>query len=150
MEKEPKPSYKWTLLALISSTYFLAQGTRQIYNTVLPQIKADFAAAGAGLSDTEFGLVGSVFTLVFGIVMPLGGFFADFFSRKWMIVIGTVLFSIGIFMSGFAAGLGLLLGRYQRASEIGCDLKLAGCSARTKKILELSGADKLFDFLAKA
>ncbi|MBQ7171390.1 MAG: STAS domain-containing protein [Clostridia bacterium] len=49
-----------------------------------------------------------------------------------------------------SSGLGLLLGRYQRASEIGCDLKLAGCSARTKKILELSGADKLFDFLAKA
>ena len=104
--------YKWRLLALVSATYFLAQGTRQIYNTVLPQIKCDFAAAGAGLSDTEFGLVGSVFTLVFGLVMPLGGLLADFFSRKWMIVAGTLLFSCGIFASGFASGIGLLLVGY--------------------------------------
>ena len=119
MGKNYTKCYKWILLALVSSTYFLAQGTRQIYNTVLPQIKADFAAAGACLTDTDFGLVSSAFTLVFGIVMPLGGFFADFFSRKWMIVIGTVLFSIGIFMSGFAAGLGLLLVAYGTVNATG-------------------------------
>ena len=31
--------YKWMLLALLSVTYFLAQGSRQIFNAVLPQIK---------------------------------------------------------------------------------------------------------------
>lgn len=104
--------YKWTLLALISATYFLAQGTRQIYNTVLPQIKADFAAGGAAFTDTDFGLVGSAFTLVFGLVLPLGGFLADFLSRKWMIVCGAVLFSVGILSSGFVAGLGALVLAY--------------------------------------
>ena len=104
--------YKWTLLALISATYFLAQGTRQIYNTVLPQIKADFAAGGASLTDTDFGLVGSAFTLVFGLVLPLGGFLADFLSRKWMIVCGATLFSAGILSSGFVAGLGALVLAY--------------------------------------
>ena len=104
--------YKWTLLALISATYFLAQGTRQIYNTVLPQIKADFAAGGAALTDTDFGLVGSAFTLVFGLVLPLGGFLADFLSRKWMIVCGAALFSAGILSSGFVAGLGALVLAY--------------------------------------
>ena len=34
------------MLALVSSAYFLAQGTRQIYNSVLPQIKFDFLAYG--------------------------------------------------------------------------------------------------------
>ena len=105
-------AYKWRLLALISATYFLAQGTRQIYNTVLPQIKADFAAAGSTLTDTDFGLVGSVFTLVFGLVLPLGGFLADFLSRKWMIVTGAAMFSVGIFSSGFVAGLGGLIVAY--------------------------------------
>jgi len=104
--------YKWTLLALISATYFLAQGTRQIYNTVLPQIKADFAAGGAAFTDTDFGLVGSAFTLVFGLVLPLGGFLADFLSRKWMIVCGAALFSVGILSSGFVAGLGALVLAY--------------------------------------
>ena len=109
MEKEDK-NYKWMLLALVSATYFLAQGTRQIYNAVLPQIKADFA--GAGLTDAKLGLVGSAFTLVFGLAIPFGGVLADLFSRKWMIVVGTVLFSVGIFFSGFVAGVGMLIAAY--------------------------------------
>ena len=60
--------------------------------------------AGDGISDAQIGLVGSVFTLVFGLAIPLGGMFADFFSRKWMVVFGTLLFAVGIFASGFAAG----------------------------------------------
>ena len=114
-----KPDYKWRLLALVSATYFLAQGTRQIYNTVLPQIKADFAAAGQALTDTDFGLVGSAFTLVFGLVLPLGGFLADFVSRKWMIVAGAALFSAGIFSSSFATGLGALVLAYGVANAAG-------------------------------
>ncbi len=110
MEKEDNKSYKWVLLALVSATYFLAQGTRQIFNAVLPQIKADFT--GAGMADVNLGLVGSAFTLVFGIAIPFGGVLADFFSRKWMIVLGTLLFAVGIFASGLAAGIGLLVVAY--------------------------------------
>ena len=106
----PSKNYKWILLALVSATYFLAQGTRQIFNTVLPQIKADFA--GAGIDDAQLGLVGSAFTLVFGLAIPFGGVLADMFSRKWMIVIGTLLFAAGIFTSGIASGIGLLVIAY--------------------------------------
>ena len=75
--------YRWMLLALLSVTYFLAQGSRQIFNAVLPQIKADFA--GAGLTDAQLGLVGSAFTLVFGLAIPFGGVLADsnLFSNFW-------------------------------------------------------------------
>ena len=110
MGKDYTKNYKWILLAMLSATYFLAQGTRQIFNAVLPQIKADFA--GAGITDAQLGLVGSAFTLVFGIAIPFGGVLADFFSRKWMIVVGTFLFSVGIFTSGLAAGVGLLVLAY--------------------------------------
>ena len=110
MAKETPIGYKWMLLALLSATYFLAQGTRQIFNTVLPQIKADFA--GVGIDDAQLGLVGSAFTLVFGLAIPFGGVLADMFSRKWMIVIGTLLFAVGIFTSGIASGVGLLVIAY--------------------------------------
>ena len=110
MLKDSSKSYKWTLLALLSATYFLAQGTRQIFNAVLPQIKAD--CAGMGLTDAQLGLVGSAFTLVFGLAIPFGGVLADIFSRKWMIVIGTLLFAMGIFTSGIATGVGLLVLAY--------------------------------------
>lgn len=110
MGKDHTRCYKWILLALVSATYFLAQGSRQIFNAVLPQIKADFA--GAGITDAQLGLVGSAFTLVFGLAIPFGGVLADFFSRKWMIVIGTLLFAVGIFTSGIATGVGLLVLAY--------------------------------------
>ena len=110
MVKTVSKNYKWILLALICATYFLAQGTRQIFNTVLPQIKADFA--GVGIDDAQLGLVGSAFTLVFGLAIPFGGVLADFFSRKWMIVVGTLLFAVGIFSSGLATGVVLLVVAY--------------------------------------
>ena len=105
-----KIDYKWVMLALVSSAYFLAQGTRQIYNSVLPQIKSDFLAYG--VTDTQLGIVGSAFTLAFGIAIPFAGLAADFFRRKWMIVAGMAIFSLGIFLSGFASGLGMLVFAY--------------------------------------
>ena len=110
MAKGSTKNYKWILLGLISATYFLAQGSRQIFNAVLPQIKADFA--GAGITDAQLGLIGSAFTLVFGLAIPFGGVLADFFSRKWMIVLGSLLFAVGIFTSGLATGVGLLVLAY--------------------------------------
>lgn len=102
--------YKWVMLALVSSAYFLAQGTRQIYNSVLPQIKSDFLAYG--ITDTQLGIVGSAFALAFGIAIPFAGLAADFFRRKWMIVTGMAIFSLGILISGFASGLGMLVFAY--------------------------------------
>ena len=84
--------YKWVMLALVSSAYFLAQGTRQIYNSVLPQIKSDFLAYG--VTDTQLGIVGSAFALAFGIAIPFAGLAADFFRRLgWMesAAVGEVL-----------------------------------------------------------
>ena len=102
--------YKWVMLALVSSAYFLAQGTRQIYNSVLPQIKSDFLAYG--VTDTQLGIVGSAFALAFGLAIPFAGLAADFLRRKWMIVAGMAIFSLGILLSGFASGLGMLVFAY--------------------------------------
>lgn len=115
-----RTDYKWIMLLLVSMAYFLAQGTRQIYSAVLPQIKAEFAIHG--ISDAQLGLVGSTFTLVFGLVIPFAGIFADIFKRKWLLVIGCILFSSGIFFSGFAKGLGMLLICYGIINAIGQSL----------------------------
>ena len=98
-----KLDYKWVVLMLVSIAYFLAQGTRLIYSAVLPQIKADFAASG--VTDAQLGLISSAFTLVFGIAIPFAGFVADFFNRKRVLVLGSFMFAVGIFVSGFATGL---------------------------------------------
>ena len=120
MVKVESKNYKWILLALLAATYFLAQGTRQIFNSVLPQIKADFA--GMGVNDAQLGIVGSAFTLVFGLSIPFGGALADVFSRKWMIVTGALLFSIGIFTSGLASSVGIIIIAYGVLNAVGQSL----------------------------
>ena len=105
---------------LVSIAYFLAQGTRLIYSAVLPQIKADFAASG--VTDAQLGLISSVFTLVFGLSMPFAGLVADLFNRKRVLVFGAFLFAVGIFVSGFASGLGMLFISYGVLNSIGQSL----------------------------
>ena len=115
-----KLDYKWVVLLLVSIAYFLAQGTRLIYSAVLPQIKADFAASG--VTDAQLGLISSAFTLVFGIAIPFAGFVADFFNRKRVLVLGSFMFAVGIFVSGFATGLGMLFISYGVINAIGQSL----------------------------
>ena len=115
-----KLDYKWVVLMLVSIAYFLAQGTRLIYSAVLPQIKTDFAANG--VTDAQLGLISSAFTLVFGIAIPFAGLIADFFNRKRVLVLGSFMFAVGIFVSGFATGLGMLFISYGVLNAIGQSL----------------------------
>ena len=108
---------KWIALAILCVTYFLQQGTRQIYNATLPQIKADFLAGG--VSDVQLGVIGSVFSLVYGVVVPFAGVAADLFGRKRIVVLALLLFSTGICASGFAGGLGMLLAMYGVLAAVG-------------------------------
>ena len=112
-----KLDYKWTVLILVSIAYFLAQGTRSIYSVVPIPIAEEF-----GVSKTELGLVSSVFTWVFGMVMPFAGLIADLFSRKVVLVIGSFMFAVGIFVSGFASGLGMLMICYGVINSVGQSL----------------------------
>ena len=105
------------MLALLSVTYLLEQGTRQIYNATLPQIRLDFLQYG--VSDAQLGMVGTVFGSVFGISILFAGFAADFLGRKRVVVVGTLVFSLGVLLAGFAAGLWALVAFYGIMNAIG-------------------------------
>ena len=104
---EENKIYKWVLLGFLWVAYFLHQGTRQIYNAIIPQIQSDFQ-----VDSVSMGLVATVFTFTYGICVPFAGIASDMFRRKWMIVAGVFLFCLGIFLSGFASGIGLLFVTY--------------------------------------
>jgi MFS family permease len=91
--------YKWELLTLLWFAYFLNQGDRQIFNAVLPLIKADLQA-----SDVQLGLVATGFTLIFGMLVPVAGFVGDRFSRKWIVIASLVTFSVGTVLTGMSGG----------------------------------------------
>ena len=58
--------YKWTMLALVSAAYFLAQGTRNVYGAVLPAIGADL-----NLSPAARGGVATAFFSTFRLMVSL-------------------------------------------------------------------------------
>lgn len=103
------PSYKWQLVALLCVAFFLNQGNRQIYSTVLTQIKAATNAGGLGLSDVQAGVVASVFIACYGLCVPLAGFAGDRLRRKWQILFSLLAFSIGTLMTGMVGGLVALI-----------------------------------------
>ncbi len=109
--------YKWTLLALVSAAYFLAQGTRNVYGAVLPAIGADLR-----FSPAAQGAVATAFFATFGLMVPVAGFFADFFRRKWTIVIGMAVFSAAVLATGFAEGFLLLFVAYGIVNALGQSL----------------------------
>ena len=93
-------TYKWLMLAMLAVTYFLMHGARQVFNASLPQIKVDLASHGA--TDAQLGLSRTYFLFAYGCMVPFAGIAADFFRRKWVIVVGTLLFSTSVFFTGFA------------------------------------------------
>lgn len=92
--------YKWELIFILWFAYFLNQGDRQVFNVVIPLIKEDL-----GLTDVQLGLVASIFTLVYGILVPFGGYVGDFMKRKWIVFFSIVVFSMGTLLTGFSNGL---------------------------------------------
>ena len=117
MERDENKSYKWLMLGLLAVTYFLMHGSRQVFNASLPQIKIDLA--GSGATDAQLGLSRTIFLFAYGCMVPFAGVAADFFRRKWVIVIGTVLFSTSVFFTGFADSMLMLFVLYGMMNGIG-------------------------------
>lgn len=97
-------SYKWELLVILWVAYFLNQGDRQIYNAVLPLIKADL-----GLSDVQLGLVATAFTLLYGAFVPIAGCLGDFVTKKWIVCLSLLTFSAGTLCTGLSGGIVALI-----------------------------------------
>lgn len=92
--------YKWELIVMLWIAYFLNQGDRQIFNAVIPLIKEDLH-----LTDVELGLVATIFTVVYGLLVPVGGYLGDFMKRKWIVFTSILVFSVGTLLTGFSTGL---------------------------------------------
>ncbi|MBR4652470.1 MAG: MFS transporter [Kiritimatiellae bacterium] len=107
-------NYKWRALLLLWVAFFLQQGTRQIFGATLSSIQGSL-----GVTAAQIGMVATVFTFAYGLSVPFAGVTADMLNRKWMVVSGVFVFCLGIFASGFAASLGLLLVTYGLLNGIG-------------------------------
>lgn len=107
-------NYKWIALALLWVAFLLQQGTRQLFGPSIPAI-----CGSLGVDKVAIGVVGTVFAMMYGVCVPFAGVTADLFSRKWMVTAGVAVFSLGIFLSGFVASVGLLVVTYGVLNGLG-------------------------------
>ena len=96
--------YKWEVLILLWMGYLLNQADRQVFNTVLPAIRDELS-----LTDTSIGLIATLFNLAFAIFVPIGGWMGDRFSRKWVVTISVLIFSVATMFTGMAGSFLMLV-----------------------------------------
>lgn len=79
--------------------YLLNQADRQVFNTVLPAIRDALS-----LTDTSVGLIATIFNLFYAAMVPIGGWAGDRFSRKWVVTLSILLWSVATMFTGMANG----------------------------------------------
>ena len=88
---------KWFALALILAVQFMVILDVAIVNVALPSIQVDL-----GFSQENLQWVISAYALVFGGFLLLGGRSADLLGRRRIFIFGTIVFTIGSLLCGFA------------------------------------------------
>src|SRR5215207_10468398 len=96
---------RWKALAAIAVAQFMLILDLTVVNVALPDLGAEL-----GLSRTAFTWAVSVYGLVFGGLMLLGGRCADVFGARPMMLTGLVIFTLASLASGLAQNETLLIG----------------------------------------
>ena len=102
--KQANKWYKWEVLALLWMAYLLNQGDRQVFNSVLPLIRDSLS-----LTDTSVSLIAVFFNLFYAIMVPIGGWVGDRYSRKWVTTLSILFWSVATMLTGLANGVFLLI-----------------------------------------
>lgn len=90
--------YKWELVILLWFAFFFNQADRQIFNVVLPLVKAEL-----NFSDAQLGLIASALIWTYGLLVPVAGFSGDLFNKKKIIVFSLIFWSVATFFTGMGS-----------------------------------------------
>ena len=116
----------WIVLGVLTIIYVLNFVDRQIVAVLASPIRKEL-----GLSNLEIGyLYGTAFSLFYAIFgIPMGRL-ADVWSRRWVITLGLLIWSVATMVSGLATGLGLLV-----SARILVGVNEAACSPAAYSLL---------------
>ena len=89
--------YRWTLVALLWVVALLNYLDRQVIFAVFPLLEKDLH-----VSSLQLGLLGTAFLWIYGILSPLGGWLADRFGRRSIILVSLAVWSAVTFLTGHA------------------------------------------------
>lgn len=89
--------YKWFLLALLGCAYFFHQADRALFGLLTLPIQSDL-----GLDKLQIGRINMVLSWTIAAVTFVAGFVGDRLSRKWIITLSLVFWSLATIGMGFA------------------------------------------------
>ncbi len=99
--------YPRTALAVLSALNFFNYVDRNVLFAVQPLIQQEFPR-----SDTKFGLLTSAFFFCYMLAAPVVGYFADRYSRKWIMVGGALLWCAATLLTAVTHSFETLLFRH--------------------------------------
>ena len=88
--------YKWFLLALLSCAFFFHQADRALFGLLTVPIQGEL-----GLSDVQIGWINTVLSWTLAGMAFIAGPVGDRLSRKWIITVSLISWSLMTFMMGF-------------------------------------------------
>ena len=88
--------YKWFLLLLLSATFFFHQADRALFGLLTIPIQQDLK-----LTDVQIGWINTVLSWTLAGMAFVAGPLGDRFSRKWIITLSLMAWSLMTFMMGF-------------------------------------------------
>jgi DHA2 family multidrug resistance protein len=98
------PTYRWLVLACVMVGTFMAVLDATIVTVALPNMMATF---GITVDHAEWIL--TAYLLVFGVMLPSSGWFADRFGYKRAFLTGLFGFTLGSLLSSFAWSINALI-----------------------------------------
>jgi MFS family permease len=90
--------YPWVIVGILWLVAFLNYFDRNLIASMRDPIAAEFK-----LTDAQFGLLTTLFLLSYGILSPLGGYLADKYGRKRIIIFSVCVWSAVTLWTGFVS-----------------------------------------------
>ena len=95
----PNSAYAWIVVGLLFPVALLNYLDRQIFATMQKSILAGVPDIA---TDARFGELMAVFLYVYGIFSPVGGYIADRFNRRWVVIGSLGIWSAITWLTGHA------------------------------------------------
>ena len=91
--------YKWLLIAMLSCAFFFHQADRALFGLLTIPIQKDI-----GLTDVQIGWINTTLSWTLAAMTVVAGFVGDRCSRKWLITISLIAWSLMTVCMGFIGG----------------------------------------------
>lgn len=100
----PPPARAWRVVGLLWFTFLINYVDRQVVFSIFPPLRSQLR-----FTETQLGLIGSIFTWVYSMSMPLAGRLADLWPRRRLVLMSLILWSLATLGIGSSVSVGVFL-----------------------------------------